>query len=141
MSISRRIVTAGVAGVLAAGLVGAGLAWAGSAGGGGGGTVVPAAASDPAAASGYMPGSDDFGGAQGFDRSIAAQDDGTPAHHCDHDGSGGSGSGGSGSGTRGDSGTQSGSGASTSGSTQPTSLGTLSPGHPAWDGGQAGRAW
>ena len=123
MSISRRIVTAGVAGVLAAGLVGAGLAWAGSAGGGGGGTVVPAAASDPAPASGYMPAPDDFGGAQGFDRSIA-QEDGTQGHHCDHDGSGGSGSGGSGSSSQGSSGAQSDSGASTSASTQPTSLGT-----------------
>jgi hypothetical protein len=123
MSISRRIVTAGVAGVLAAGLVGAGLAWAGSAGGGGGGTVVPAATSDPAPASGYMSASDDFGGAQGFDRSIA-QDDGTQGHHCDHDGSGGSGSGGSGSSSQGSSGAQSDSGASTSASTQPTTLGT-----------------
>jgi len=123
MSISRRIVTAGVAGVLAAGLVGAGLAWAGSAGGGGGGTVVPAAASDPAPASGYMPAPDDFGGAQGFDRSIA-QEDGTQGHHCDHDGSGGSGSGGSGSSSQGSSGAQSDSGASTSASTQPTTLGT-----------------
>jgi hypothetical protein len=123
MSISRRIVTAGVAGVLAAGLVGAGLAWAGSAGGGGGGTVVPAAASDPAPASGYMPAPDDFGGVQGFDRSIA-QDDGTTGHHCDHDGSGGSGSGGSGSSSQGSSGAQSDSGASTSAGTQPTSLGT-----------------
>ena len=118
MSISRRIVTAGVAGVLAAGLVGAGLAWAGSAGGGGGGTVVPAATSDPAPASGYMSASDDFGGAQGFDRSIA-QDDGTQGHHCDHDGSGGSGSS-----SQGSSGAQSDSGSSTSASTQPTTLGT-----------------